>query len=106
MAELLLPGIGLAVCVVLLLRLALGERRRRRVDAVLQRGWSRLSQATVELRHRRRRKVVEAAAAREADEVIRRVKRDVEREGNVIRPRAFQRPRRDDRARDQPHKPH
>jgi hypothetical protein len=106
MLELLLPGIGLAVCVLLLARLAIGARRRYLLDAAARRGWARLRRALQ--RPRRgppRPRDIEAEAAREAEELIRRVRRDVEREGNVIRPRAFQ-PRRDDREREPPRKPH
>ncbi|HWH72708.1 MAG TPA: hypothetical protein VNV16_00395 [Methylibium sp.] len=106
MAELLLPGIGLVVCAVLLLRLALGAPRRRRLDAWFERGWARLRRVALERRHRRQRRAVEVAAAREADAVIRRVKREVEREGNVIRPSAFRPREHDDRAGEPPRKPH
>lgn len=106
MAEWVLPGIGLVVCAVLLLRLALGLPRRRRLDAGVVRAWMRVRGLMLELRHRQRRRAVEAAASREAEAVIRRVKREVEREGNVIRPRAFQSRAQDDRAGESPSKPH
>ena len=116
MIEHVLAGIGLGVCVLLMLRMAVGERRRRLTDAALRRAWSRVAQTWTarrrrvhKLRQRRNEAKVEADAAREADELIRRVKRDVDREvdrdGNVIRPHAF-RQRRGDRTQDQPRKPH
>jgi hypothetical protein len=104
MLELLLPAIGLAICLLLLGRLAVGARRRHLIDAAVQRCWQRL-RAALPRRRPPRPRDLEADAAREADELIRRVRRDVEREGNVIRPKAF-RPRRDDREREPPRKPH
>ena len=88
--ELILAGIALVVCVALLLRMALPEQLRQRVDelwrlAVLggrllaQRSW-------FWIRHRKR-------AAREAEEAIQRAQRKVERDGNVIRPDGFKGPR-------------
>ncbi len=106
MLELLLPGIGLAVCLLLLARLALGARRRRLLDAAAGRGWARLRGALQRSRRSPPRpRDLEAEAAREAEALIRRVRRDVEREGNVIRPKAFL-PKRDDRERTPPRKPH
>jgi len=116
MIEHVLAGIGLGVCLLLMLRMAVGERRRRLADAAMRRHWSRLGQFWTarrrrvrKLRQQRHEARVEADAAREADELIRRVKRDVDRDadrdGNVIRPHAF-RQRRGDRTQDQPRKPH
>lgn len=106
MLDLLLPGTGLAVCLLLLARLSIGARRRRLLDEAVQRGWLRLRAALPRRRHSPPRpRDLEADAAREAEALIRRVRRDVEREGNVIRPKAFQ-PRRDDREREPPRKPH
>ena len=81
------------VCVVLLLRMVLRPRRRARVDASVRK------QAAVW-----RSRVVRVAlwpaaelrARRETREAIRRAKRSaVEREGNVISPKAFKGRRRD-----------
>jgi hypothetical protein len=81
------------VCVVLLLRMLFKPRRRARVDASVRK------QAAVW-----RSRVVRAAlwpaaelrARRETKEAIRRAKRSaVEREGNVISPKAFKGRRRD-----------
>ena len=81
------------VCMVLLLRMLLKPRRRARVDASVRK------QAAVW-----RSRVVRAAlwpaaelrARRETKEAIRRAKRSaVEREGNVISPKAFTGRRRD-----------
>lgn len=86
MFEQVLAGAVLAVCAVLLLRLVVGAPRRYRFDMAVRRGWQacvRLVRQPGEQRKRQR----EAAA--QAEELIRRVRRDVEREGNVIRPKQF-----------------
>jgi hypothetical protein len=80
----------LLVCVALLLRLALREPQRRRVDALASRAAfasRRLARRLWFWREHRQR------ATREAEEVIRRVKGRVERDGNVIRPDSFKGPR-------------
>jgi hypothetical protein len=88
--ELVFAGIALLVCVALLLRMALPERQRQRVDAQ----WSLLMHRGRLLAHRlwfwrthRKR------AAREAEEAIRRAQHKVKRDGNVIRPDSFKGPR-------------
>ena len=99
MIEQVLAGLGLAVCVLLLLRLTLNAPRRYRVDSALRRGWQaglRLARRPREVRAQKR------AAAAQAEELIRRVRREVERDGNVIRPRQF----RGSREPREPRKPH
>jgi len=88
--ELIFAGIALVVCVALLLRMALPERQRRRVDAQ----WNLQAHRVRLLAHRlwfwrshRQR------AAREAEEAIRRAQHKVRRDGNVIRPDGFKGPR-------------
>ena len=81
------------VCVVLLLRMLLRPRRRARVDASVRKQaavWrSRVVRAA-------RWPAAELRARRETKEAIRRAKRSaVEREGNVISPKAFKGRRRD-----------
>jgi hypothetical protein len=91
MIEAVFAGATLAVCVVLLMRLMFGQRRRQRFDAAVRRAWvacRRFALRTVRWRSSRR----EAAAA--ADDAIRRARgAPVERDGNVIRPRSFRGPR-------------
>jgi hypothetical protein len=88
--EPILAALVLALCAGLLLRLALGERSRQRVDARLRRiGWA-LRREAARLwtwRDQRRR------AAREAEQAIRRAQRKAERDGNVVRPESFKGPR-------------
>ncbi|MEO7337669.1 MAG: hypothetical protein ABIV63_13910 [Caldimonas sp.] len=83
-------AIGIA-CVVLLLRQFVGARRRARVDTWLRR-------TTRSTRGRFDRLVgwpaARRTARREAEEAIRRARGDGdERDGNVVRPKAFRKPR-------------
>jgi hypothetical protein len=90
MIEKLLAGGVLLVCAALLLRLALREKYRQRVDAAAIRAVSasrRLAHRLWFWRTHRQR------AAREAENAIRRAQRSVERDGNVIRPDSFKGPR-------------
>ena len=90
MIEKIFAGTALAVCAVLLLRMALPQRQRWRLDVA----WQQVVQASRRLArrvwfwrsHRR-------TAAREAEEAIRRAQRKVRRDGNVIRPDSFKGPR-------------
>jgi hypothetical protein len=86
-----LAAIVLAMCLVMLLRLALGARRRQRFDAIAIRGWLRLRGAALALwrwpRSRRQ-------ARQLADDAIRRASQG-QWDGNVYRPEQFKRPPRD-----------
>ena len=90
MWEKVIAGLVLAVCAVLLLRLALPPPKRQRLDAAwhrsvhASRGWGR--RVWFWRAHRQ-------TAAREAEEAIRRAQRKVQRDGNVIRPDSFKGPR-------------
>jgi len=88
--EQIFAAVALLVCVALLLRMALPERRQQRVDAACRQAMQRARQLARRLwfwrAHRQR-------AAREAEEAIRRAQRKVERDGNVIRPDSFKGPR-------------
>jgi hypothetical protein len=75
-----------AGCLVLLLRVFLGERRRGRFDAALARGSQRIGawiDALVAWPTARRR------ARREAEAAIRRAREGGEWDGNVYRPKSF-----------------
>jgi hypothetical protein len=90
MIEKFLAGGVLLVCVALLLRLALGEQHRQRVDAATSRAafaGRRLARRLWFWRTHRQR------AAREAEDAIRRAQRSVKSDGNVIRPDSFNGPR-------------
>jgi hypothetical protein len=90
MLEKIFAGLVLVACVALLLRQALREPQRQRVDAVARHAAFTTRRLARHLwywrRHRKR-------AAREAEEAIRRAQRNGSSEGNVIRPDAFKGPR-------------
>jgi len=77
MVEKWLAAVGLVVCVVLLLGMLLGDERRARWQAAMRRlaAWPGTRRA----------------ARREAERAIERARRNVEREGNVYRPKSFDR---------------
>jgi len=84
MGEKWLAGIALAACVVYLLGMLIGERRVARLRAAgyrVRTAWRRL----VAMPRSRR------AARREAEKAIERARRKVERDGNVYRPKSFER---------------
>lgn len=91
MLEAILAATALAICVALLARLALGDHRRQRVDARLRRAGWRIRQGAMRVWHWRTHR---QHAARAAEDAIRRAQRHAERDGNVIRPDSFKRPRR------------
>ena len=86
--EKLFPAIVVAACLVLLLRLVLGERLRHRFDRIIAR-WSRTASARIQglftWNASRRR------ARRAAEEAIRRAREGGEWDGNVYRPKSFNR---------------
>ncbi|WKB51441.1 hypothetical protein [Eleftheria terrae] len=89
MFEKLLAGTVLAVCLVLLLRMLMGERRRQRMDAALRPLQQRLRSWAHSLRQRRARP--QPDAARVAEEAIERARRG-SWNGNVYTPKSFKRP--------------
>ena len=80
-------------CILLLVRMVLRPRRRARVDASLRKNaglWQRRTQRAILW------PAAELRARRETREAIRRARRSaIEREGNVISPKAFKGRRRD-----------
>ncbi len=81
------------MCVLMLVRLCLGERLRERVDAGLRQAGSRARRLALRAGQWRKWRQSRAAAAREAQEAIRRARQRGERDGNVIRPDSFRKPR-------------
>lgn len=85
MFQTILAGVVLAICVVLLVRLMVGVRRRLQFDFAMQRMWFAL-----------RRGGLTAwrwpSARRAARDAIERAKAG-EWDGNVYRPKSFRRPR-------------
>jgi hypothetical protein len=86
MLELTLAGLGLVVCLALLVRMVLPERQRWAVDYHARRIWLALQRASHRLWHWRDHR---RAASREAEAAIRRARGEATREGNVIRPKSF-----------------
>jgi hypothetical protein len=95
MFEKIVAAIALALCVGLLLRLALPAAARSRIDARLRRARAATAGGWDRLRHGRRRRIdAERAAARLAEEAIRRARRGARRgDEKVERPESFRRPR-------------
>jgi hypothetical protein len=88
-ADKILAALVVAACAVMLLRLALGARRRRRFDAA----WYAFAQALRSLPKRlTRRRARRRQAEQAADAAIRRAQ-GVDRDGNVYTPESFRRPR-------------
>jgi len=87
----LLAAIGLAVCLVLLARMALGARRRLRLDTLMQRAARGLHGRAQALWRQRRLQGRAEREARAAIERARRARHGIAREGNVYRPRSFER---------------
>jgi hypothetical protein len=86
--ERLFAAIALTFCVLLLVRLLIGERRRARVDAALQRGLAAARRAASWPGRRR-------AAARAAKDAIKRARAHGQWDGNVYTHGSFRKPRRD-----------
>ncbi|MFY7865227.1 hypothetical protein [Roseateles sp.] len=84
-------ALGLLTCILLAVRMALPAARQRQVDAALRRSWMRLRELASQLRHWRSHRLNSKQAAAEAAELIRRAKarEEVDREGNVYRPKQF-----------------
>lgn len=93
MAERFIAGLIVLVCVVLLVRLVLPAARRQRFDAAARRLWLGLAARSNDLRHwhtrRQSQQRIKAQAEQAARDAIERARRGVERDGNVIRPKAF-----------------
>ena len=88
-ADKFLAALVVAACVVMLLRLALGARRRRRFDAV----WHAFAEALRTLPRRlARRRASRRQVEQAADAAIRRAQ-GVDRDGNVYTPESLRRPR-------------
>jgi len=89
-SEQLLAALGLLACAGIGVRGVLPERWRRRLDDRLHRTWRGCRRAGLNLWHWRDRR---RRAASAADAAIRRARGGFERDGNVVRPKSFKRPR-------------
>lgn len=89
----LLAGLGLAVCLMLLLRMALPAAQQRRFDAFWRRVGEGFQRAGLALRQRWLALRSRPDARRQAQQAIERAKGraqvPADRDGNVIRPRSF-----------------
>ncbi len=90
MIELSVAGLGLLICTALLLRMVLPDRQRWWVDYHARRFWLATQTAARRIWHGRG---LRRAAARETDAAIRRARGESTRDGNVIRPKSFDKPR-------------
>ncbi len=96
MLERLFAAIVLAACVLLLVRLLIGERRRYRFDNAMRRAARQLRRIASSLRHWRASRRNAAQAAEAANDAIRRASgRDGEWDGNVYKPKSLRKPPRD-----------
>jgi hypothetical protein len=82
----ILPGLTLAICLVLLVRMSLSAPLRYRFDAAMQRVYWALRHRTLLLWNWRSSR---QAAAKATEEAIRRARTSGERDGKVYRPDAF-----------------
>jgi hypothetical protein len=92
MFEKILAAVGLAVCLLLMLRMMLGPARRHRFDAFWRGAFEDLRRRARAVRRKPRPAPDREAARREAEWLIERARRaraGAEQDGNVIRPRAF-----------------
>jgi hypothetical protein len=92
MFETVSAGIVLAICVVFLIRLLVGAKRRAAIDGRARLAWWQLRQGWQHLRQGRSSR---KSAQQLADEAIRRARDDGHWEGNVYKPKSFKRPPRD-----------
>lgn len=95
MLERVFAAIVLAVCLAMLLRLVIGERRRWRLDAFVRRTWFKARHAVRSVWHWRDTRREAEKARKVADEVIQRARDRGEWDGNVYTPKSFRKPPRD-----------
>ena len=96
MIERLFAAIVLAACVLLLVRLLIGARRRYRFDAAMRRAARRVRSIATSPRRWRESRHDAARAAEAASDAIRRARgRDGEWDGNVFKPKSLRKPPRD-----------
>jgi cyanate permease len=92
-AEKVLSIFVAAICVVMLIRMALGDQRRARWDRAFLRAWAALRLRALRLWHWREHRASAAQAQQAAQDVINRVRHRVDKDGNVYTPEAFKGPR-------------
>jgi hypothetical protein len=90
MIEKLPAAVMFVICMFLLVRLFVGAPRQRRWDNALRRAWAALRGRALYVWHWRESR---RRATLAAEEAIRRARARMERDGNVVRPDSFQKPR-------------
>ncbi|WP_418316875.1 hypothetical protein [Piscinibacter sakaiensis] len=93
MGQQILAAIGLAVCVLLVVRLLLSPPRRHRFDATAQQGWIRLKSGAIAIWHWRRNRREAERAARDAINRAAGRKDGGNWDGNVYQAKSFRKPR-------------
>ncbi|MEY4763368.1 MAG: hypothetical protein RI907_41 [Pseudomonadota bacterium] len=95
--EKILALVTAVACIVMLVRLALKPAQRARLDGAAWRVWFKLRNGAQGLWAWRQRRVAREQARRTAQAVIERARQGdaptVKRDGNVLTPDSFQRPR-------------
>ena len=96
--ETIFAALMLTICVVLLVRMALGPARRARFDAAFVSWRRRIGHSLGRVSAAARRPAAESRARRETAAAIRRARERAESgewDGNVYRPKSFKRKKRD-----------
>lgn len=89
--EKIVAALVAVACLVMVLRLALGERRRARLDQAVSGFWAAWVAWSRKLVRLYRRETTRKEARKATQEVLQRMRQPVERQGNVITPDAFKR---------------
>lgn len=89
MIEKLFAAVVLAICVVFMVRLLLGVRLRLKFDTAARRAWYRIKGWARSITHWRSSRKNAAQAAQAAEDAIRRARDGGSWEGNVYKPKSF-----------------
>ena len=95
MIERLIAAVVLAVCALLFVRLAIGERHRQRLDAALRSVANAGRRALRSARAAWHWRTIRRTSKKAADEAIRRAREGGTWDGNVYKPKSFRKPPRD-----------
>ena len=88
MAEKLVSWLIAAACIVMLLRLAMGARRQQKFDRAARGAWYAIKGQVQRLY---RRQATKKQAEKATQEILQRMRHQVDRKGNVITPKSFRR---------------
>ena len=95
MIEKLFAAVVLVVCALLFVRLLIGARYRRRLDAALRRAAQAGRRAAHAAGSAWQRRSAQRTSKKAAEEVIRRARDGGSWDGNVYKPKSFRKPPRD-----------